>query len=189
MVWDYCRFYNGSNHLIQCIVHTGLDVCSFDAVDVYMLVDCCFFVYSSLDLELPMQSMHIATNVVGISLRRYVLDTTLCDKVCHWLAAGRWFYPSTPVSSTNKTERYDITEILLKVALNTITITLIKRRTVKHNMIQKQIKQKQKTIHSSTKTFTRTAHSWRATYTLRRIIQPWRATNTPGRTIHSWRAT
>jgi hypothetical protein len=30
----------------------------------------------------------------------------------------------TPVSSTNKTDRYDITEILLKVALNTITLTL-----------------------------------------------------------------
>jgi hypothetical protein len=28
-----------------------------------------------------------------------------------------------PVSSTNKTDRHDITEILLKVALNTITVT------------------------------------------------------------------
>jgi hypothetical protein len=28
---------------------------------------------------------------------------------------------STPVSSTNKTDRHDITEILLKVVLNTIT--------------------------------------------------------------------
>jgi hypothetical protein len=27
-----------------------------------------------------------------------------------------------PVSSTNKTDRYDITEILLNVALNTITM-------------------------------------------------------------------
>ena len=27
-------------------------------------------------------------------------DTTLCDKVCQWLATGRWFSPSTPVSST-----------------------------------------------------------------------------------------
>ena len=27
-----------------------------------------------------------------------VLDTSLCDKVCQWLAAGRWF---SPVSSTN----------------------------------------------------------------------------------------
>jgi hypothetical protein len=33
----------------------------------------------------------------------------------------RWFYPGTPVSSTNKTDHHDITEILLKVALNTIT--------------------------------------------------------------------
>jgi hypothetical protein len=30
----------------------------------------------------------------------------------------------TPVSSTNKTDRQDITEILLKVALNTITLTI-----------------------------------------------------------------
>jgi hypothetical protein len=53
-------------------------------------------------------------------LRRGVLDTTLCDQVCQWLAAGRWFSPDIPVSSTNKTDRHDITEILLKVALNTI---------------------------------------------------------------------
>ena len=46
-----------------------------------------------------------------------VLDTTLCNKVCQWLAAGRWFSPDTPVSSTNKTDHQDITEILLKVAL------------------------------------------------------------------------
>ena len=29
-------------------------------------------------------------------------------------------YPDTPVSSTNKTDCHDITELLLKVALNTI---------------------------------------------------------------------
>jgi hypothetical protein len=33
-----------------------------------------------------------------------------------------WFSLSTPVSSTNKTDRHDITELLLKVALNTITL-------------------------------------------------------------------
>jgi hypothetical protein len=38
--------------------------------------------------------------------------------------AGRWFSWGTPVYSTNKTDRYDISEILLKVALNTITLTL-----------------------------------------------------------------
>jgi len=32
-----------------------------------------------------------------------------------------WFSPGTPISSTNKTDRHDITEILiLKVALNTM---------------------------------------------------------------------
>jgi hypothetical protein len=50
-------------------------------------------------------------------------DTTLCDKVCQWLATGRWFSPGTPVSSTNKTDRHDITEKLLKVTLNTINQT------------------------------------------------------------------
>ena len=50
---------------------------------------------------------------------RCVLYRTLCDKVCRWLAVCRWF---SPVSSTNKTGRHDIAEILLKVALST-TIT------------------------------------------------------------------
>ena len=43
-------------------------------------------------------------------------------KVCQWLAVGRWLSLGTPVSSTYKTD--DITEILLKVVLNTITLTL-----------------------------------------------------------------
>jgi hypothetical protein len=38
------------------------------------------------------------------------------DKVYQLLAHGRWF---SPVSSTTKTGRHDIAEILLKVALNT----------------------------------------------------------------------
>jgi len=53
-----------------------------------------------------------------------VLETTLCDKVCQCLAASQWFSPGTQVSSTSKTDCQDITEILLKVVLNTITLTL-----------------------------------------------------------------
>ena len=49
-----------------------------------------------------------------------VLDKTLCDKVCQWLTTGQWFSPGFLLSSTNKTDCHDITEILLKVALNTI---------------------------------------------------------------------
>ena len=33
---------------------------------------------------------------------------------------SQWFSLGTPASSTTKTDRHDITEILLKVALNTI---------------------------------------------------------------------
>jgi hypothetical protein len=36
--------------------------------------------------------------------------------------AGQWFSPGTAVSSTNKTDHHDLTEILLKVALTTITL-------------------------------------------------------------------
>ena len=56
---------------------------------------------------------------VRTPLRRGVVDTTLCNKVCQWLATGRGF---SPVSYTNKTDRHYITEILLKVALNTIKL-------------------------------------------------------------------
>jgi len=41
------------------------------------------------------------------------------DKVYQLLAHGRWFSPGTAASFTTKTGRYDIAEILLKVALST----------------------------------------------------------------------
>ena len=56
--------------------------------------------------------------LVPIPLRRGVLDTSLCDKVCQWLEAGRWFSLGTPVSPTDKTE------ILLKVVLSIITVII-----------------------------------------------------------------
>ena len=54
----------------------------------------------------------------------FVPETTLCDEVCKLLAAGRWFSLGTPVSFSNNTDYHDIAEILLKVTLNTIVITL-----------------------------------------------------------------
>jgi hypothetical protein len=59
---------------------------------------------------------------VRISIRARC--TILCDKVCQLFATGRCFSPGPPVSSTNKTDHYDITEILLKVALNIIKLNL-----------------------------------------------------------------
>ena len=69
------------------------------------------------------QCLWLLTLRVRIPLRWGVLDTTLCDKVCQWLATGQWFSPGPLVSSTNKTDRHNITDILLKVALTTIKQT------------------------------------------------------------------
>ena len=40
------------------------------------------------------------------------------DQVYQLRVHGRWFSPGTPASSTTKTGRHDIAEILQKVALN-----------------------------------------------------------------------
>jgi hypothetical protein len=53
------------------------------------------------------------------SRKHEIIEKAASDKVYQLLAHGRWFYPGTPASSTNKTGRHDITEILLKVALTT----------------------------------------------------------------------
>jgi hypothetical protein len=50
----------------------------------------------------------------------YFLDlSSIIDKVYQLLAHGQWFSPGTPASSTTKTGRHEIAEILLKVALST----------------------------------------------------------------------
>jgi hypothetical protein len=50
----------------------------------------------------------------------YITDQNYCV-----LPEVYFFFPGTLVSSTNKTDHHDITEILLEVALNTITLTLM----------------------------------------------------------------
>jgi hypothetical protein len=55
-----------------------------------------------------------------VNYKKGALDSS--DKVHQLLAHGRWFSPGTPASSTTKTGRHDIAEILLKVALGTINL-------------------------------------------------------------------
>jgi hypothetical protein len=44
---------------------------------------------------------------------------SLCHKVCQIFAAGRWFFPGTPVSSSNKTARTTLIIIMIiPVVLN-----------------------------------------------------------------------
>jgi hypothetical protein len=68
-------------------------------------------------------NQYLSSLMLCVRISTRVRCTPLCDKVCQWLATGRWFSTDSPVSSTNKTDRHDITEILLKVALNTIKQT------------------------------------------------------------------
>jgi hypothetical protein len=48
-----------------------------------------------------------------------VLDTTLCDTVHHWFTS-LWFSQGTLISSTNKTDHHDLTELLWKNIHNLI---------------------------------------------------------------------
>ena len=64
-----------------------------------------------------------------------LLDTTLCDKVCQRLVTERWLSLGTPVYSTNKNDCHDITEILLKVAFDTTSLTLYLTEYLTENMM------------------------------------------------------
>ena len=70
-----------------------------------------------------MQSVPIITDVVssrsGRGVQYYVITTLSLSATC-----DRWVvFSGTPISSTTKTGRQDITEIFLKVALTTIKQT------------------------------------------------------------------
>ena len=64
---------------------------------------------------------------------RGVLDTELCGKVNVFVNNSGQVggSPCTPVSSTNKTNPHEITEIVLKVAINIITPNSIPTQTLR----------------------------------------------------------
>jgi len=75
---------------------------------------------------LPNNSYKPITNTAWVRTRLCGLQkgcirlATASDKVYQLLSHGRWFSPGTPASSTTKTGRHNIAEVLLKVALSTI---------------------------------------------------------------------
>jgi hypothetical protein len=83
-------------------------------------------------MEFDYNKLSKGTNILYVYIHiRYiwglmmVIDTTLlqvCYTVCQWLVTGQWFYP---VLFTNKIDHHDIAEILLEVALNSITPKII----------------------------------------------------------------
>jgi len=72
---------------------------------------------------MPNNSYNPITNTAWVRTRLCKLQkrctrlTAASDKVYKLLAHGRWFSLGTLASSTTKTGRHDIAEILLKVAL------------------------------------------------------------------------
>jgi hypothetical protein len=70
-----------------------------------------------------MHSVSITTDVVSSNLDQGELYSIQQYVIKFVSELRRWFSPGTLVSSTNKADRYDIAEILLKVALNNIKQT------------------------------------------------------------------
>ena len=76
---------------------------------------------SVLGLPTCNNSYNAITNTAWVRVRLYKLQKgAASDNIYQLLAHGRWFFPGTPASSTIKTGRHDIAEILLKVTLSTI---------------------------------------------------------------------
>ena len=64
---------------------------------------------------LPSNSYKPITNTAWVTYKKgCTRPAATSDKVDQLLAHGRWFSPGTPASSTTKTGRHDIAEILLK---------------------------------------------------------------------------
>jgi hypothetical protein len=74
---------------------------------------------------LPSNSYKPITNTTWVRARVFKLQkgctrlAVASDKVYQLFPHARWFSPGTPASSTTKTGRHYIAEILLKVALST----------------------------------------------------------------------
>ena len=116
IIHDVSNIFNINQSINQSINQTSKEIRGAVVVVIVWWLD--------FQLPVPVQSVPITTNVVSsnlvhgevYSIQHYVIKfASDLRQVCGSLG--------TLVSSTNKTDRHDITEILLKVALNTINQT------------------------------------------------------------------
>ena len=91
-------------------VHTDF----FGGLSRYQLASCILYLISINQLLL---SFDLTMSCLLAKFFSMLLSAT-------WFATGRWFSSGTHISSTNKTDRHDITVILLKITLNTINLNL-----------------------------------------------------------------
>jgi hypothetical protein len=128
-----CKVINGriQKYITQCTVKDNVIclgecncyimmvyICMFQQFDQFIRkVHCCIIIsWVVFTVSLIKSSPSIDGCITWFIYYRY--------KGYQFFFKLRWFSPGTLVSSTNKTDRHDIIEILLKVALNTIARTI-----------------------------------------------------------------
>ena len=105
-----------------------IDYCTFDTCTLYISLD---------KIELfTLHNIHIVYHMRRIYhsfLPSWPYGSLIYNYLCNqWLSRLKSFSPGTPVPSNNKTDRHDITEILLKVLLNTNTYSLYREWITSH---------------------------------------------------------
>ena len=112
---------------------------SFSKTGEYTFINCCIYLYICIpqyQYASPIRNrcgrdhmvVGLTTTYTISAYHHWSCEFSIQHYVksfCQSFATGQWFSQGTPVFSTNKTDCLDITEILLKVALNTITLTLL----------------------------------------------------------------
>jgi hypothetical protein len=125
-VWSFelkwtCRFFSLLYFYVWCWIYTYHVSCSFLSCEVWCLHGKCkwsswswsygCWIYNYLCNQC------ISPLTLWFRIPLMARCTTLCDKVRQWFPAGWWFSQCTAVSSANKTDHRDISEIFFKVLL------------------------------------------------------------------------
>jgi hypothetical protein len=113
---NWAKRYNGKKLVKGSLFYLFLNLvqinCIFSDIYIYTLkwIGCISYINYHMERFFCLFWLSPLMLWVRISIRARC--TTLCDKVCQWLATGRWFSPGIPVFSTNETDRHDINEML-----------------------------------------------------------------------------
>ena len=112
-----------------------LTLATWSLFDLLAIVFYVFFLFTAFNY--PFGFSKRFCNFLGFFTKDDEIDESPCighyqciRVIWQGLVVGRWFSPGTSVSSTNETDRHDITDIWLKVALKTITLTPCKQKCI-----------------------------------------------------------
>ena len=105
----------GKLHISIFIITSKLKILTVRDL-LFKSTECIFIIeYAEYALDISIFKLNLCRqHMMFFSIYPLGKYSVACDR--------RWFSPSTPVSSTNKTDNHDITEILLKVGLSIIPI-------------------------------------------------------------------